>query len=39
LMEWVSSCIFLSWVLSCLTESSFIFPSISILCSSSEFLS
>jgi hypothetical protein len=39
LMELVSSCIFLSQVLSCLTNSSSIFHLISISCSSSEILS
>jgi hypothetical protein len=39
LMESVSSCIFLSQVLSCLTNSSSVFPLISISSSSSEILS
>jgi hypothetical protein len=39
LMESVSSCIFLLKVLSCLTNSSSVFPLISILSSSSESLS
>jgi hypothetical protein len=39
LMESVSSCIFLSHVLSCLTKSYLVFPWISILSLSSEVLS
>jgi hypothetical protein len=39
LMELVSFCIFLSQDLSCLTNSSSVFPLISILSSSSEILS
>jgi hypothetical protein len=39
LMEMVSSCIFLSQDLSCLTTSSSVFPLISILSSNSEILS
>jgi hypothetical protein len=38
LMELVSSCIFLSQILSCLSNSSSVFPLISILSSSSEIL-
>jgi hypothetical protein len=39
LMESVSSCIFFSQVLSCLTNNSSVFPLITISCSSSEILS
>jgi hypothetical protein len=39
LMEFVSSCIFLSWVLGCLTNSFSVFPLITISSSSSEILS